>query len=222
MMTKHFRLCAVLAGILASIAACDHPGPVADNSVVGAVQAAQSRVAGMESNAVAMKAQGSAAAAPVAIRQPLHPERQQALLATEARLMKDGSLWVPQITPLIKDDRSFRKLQEQLALEAARDPLAQDMTDAQRKAFMSRLDGKARLGNMACGLSLCVGVVDWGGNGKGLDDFTNAFLSDPSLSGYSLVDYKVDLGKNNVEQRFVLSVDPGAQGIVMPINPKRR
>lgn len=139
------------------------------------------------------------------------PPRFPALLNSERTLMESDSLSAAKVTQIIKTDR-FEEFVEQLGSDAAVDPLAQDLTLAERKRWEAKLGDKAALREFACGLSVCAGTIGLGGNTAVYDGIADDFLQNGPQGG-SLLDYRVDLGNGSYQQRFVMSLDPAVHGV---------
>lgn len=137
--------------------------------------------------------------------------RPMATLPAEQSLLRNGAISVEQVGAVIQT-RDFAKLIEQFALESATDPLAQDMTSLQSRDMERRLDGVGRLNGFACGLSLCAGSINIGRNNDAYQRFVDASNQQPS-NAYSYMDYLADNGDGTFEARFIMSVDPEANGI---------
>ncbi|GAB3368936.1 hypothetical protein GCM10027431_15230 [Lysobacter rhizosphaerae] len=178
-------------------AATEAPAEMKD--VLAEVQATNSVV-------VTVPAQAPAAGN-TAAPQPRFP----ALLSSERTLMESDSLSAAKVTQIIKTDK-FDKFVDRLKSDAAADPLAQDLTLAERKRWEGKLGDKASLGEFACGLSVCAGTIGLGGNTAFYDGIVDDFLQNGPQGG-SLLDYRVDLGNGSYEQRFVMSLDPTVRGV---------
>lgn len=133
------------------------------------------------------------------------------MLPSERRVIDGAGISVPKVTKVIKTD-DFSKFVQGLAVESAADPLAQDLTIAERSRWESQLGREARLKDFACGLSVCAGSIELGRNVALYDRISDSYLSNGTQAG-SLLDYRVNRGNGNYEQRFVMSVDPAISGI---------
>lgn len=137
--------------------------------------------------------------------------RPMAALPIERSLLRNGALSVEQVGRVIQT-RDFAKLVERFALESATDPLAQDMTSLQSSTLERQLDGVGHLNGFACGLSLCAGSINIGRNIDGYQQFVDGSNKQPSNT-YSYMDYLAETGDGMFEVRFIMSVDPAANGI---------
>lgn len=172
-----------------------------------------------------VEATSSVVVSPVAINGPTVGKvatrpRFAEILPSENRVIEGKGLSVSKVTGIIKTDQ-FAKFVAQLSVESAIDPLAQDVTASERARWENQLAGEAPLRDFACGLSVCAGRIELGSNTALYDRISDEFLKNGSQGG-SLLDYRVDLGNGNFEQRFVISHDPSVGGITfgggLPVN----
>lgn len=146
---------------------------------------------------------------------PLHAAadtRFPALLHSEKPLLEQGGLSASRVAEVIRTP-AFNRLLAELEEEVARDPLAQDVTTAQRRQWERWREGQATLHAFACGLSLCVGTVRTGGDGSGYALAAKRFLAH-GPPGSSLGEHRVDLGNGLYEHRFVMTHDPAVKGVL--------
>lgn len=144
------------------------------------------------------------------------------MLPSERSVIDGAGISVAKVTAVIKTD-DFGKFVRDLANESAADPLAQDLTALERKRWEGKLGGEARLRDFACGLSVCAGSIALGNNVGVYDRISDDYLSNGTQPG-SLLDYRLDRGGGDYEQRFVMSVDPAVAGITFdkrPTAPRR-
>lgn len=148
------------------------------------------------------------------------PPRFPALLKTERTVVEGSGLSVAKVTSFIKTNK-FDEFVSQLSSDSGVDPLAQDLTRAERERWVNRLGGQASLSQFACGLTVCAGSISLGANTALYDRIVDEYLKSGSHGG-SLLDYRVNLGNGNFEQRFVMSVDPKVNGITFDGHPPVR
>lgn len=145
------------------------------------------------------------------------PSRNKPMLSAERSVVEPGGLSVRKIASLMKSN-DFEKFLEDLRTEAATDPLAQDLTAAEKKKLERDFNGRANIRSFACGLSICAGVIELGDTPAVFDEFAKNFL-DSGPATASLLNYRVDLGNGQFEERFIISADPSIQGIAVPPRP---
>lgn len=153
---------------------------------------------------------------------PASGSRFAEMLLSERSVIDGAGISVAKVTRVIKTD-DFGKFVRDLANESAADPLAQDLTALERKRWEGKLGSEARLRHFACGLSVCAGSIALGDNVGVYDRISDDYLSNGTQPG-SLLDYRLDRGGGDYEQRFVMSVDPAVAGITFdkrPVAPKR-
>lgn len=111
----------------------------------------------------------------------------------------------------------FAQRMPDLSLESGRDPEAADMTRVYREAIERSLregGGRARLGALACGTQLCVGMLV-GGGADDYDTWAQAFAKRADAPTYSMnIHIATDAG-GTPTLRFAFTVDPAFGGIVV-------
>ena len=142
---------------------------------------------------------------------PSGSNRLMTLLPTEQTFLRNGSVSVDAVGRVIQT-REFGKVVQQLALESATDPLAQDMSKLQSQQLKRNLEGVGHISAFACGLTICAGSIDIGNNLESYQQFVDASNKNPSGS-YSYMDYLAETGNGNFEARFIMSIDPNANGV---------
>lgn len=150
----------------------------------------------------------------------LQSRRMTAMLPTERTFLRDNAISVEAVGGVIKS-KDFHKIVQQLSLESAKDPLAQDVSDLQKQTLTERLTDIGHLDTFACGLTVCAGSIDIGNDVDGYQSFVTNSNSNPSNT-YSYMDYLADAGNGNFEARFVMSVDPGVNSHSGRTNPSPR
>lgn len=136
-------------------------------------------------------------------------------LPAERRLLQGDHLSAAAAEAMLKSDRFIDRVRE-FEAEAARDRDAQDLTNAYRKQVEQAL-AEGRLMAFACGLSVCAGSIRTP-SAQAYADWSEAFASNPGAPIYSQVDYPVERAEGDYENRFVISIDPAANGVTAPGN----
>ena len=134
-----------------------------------------------------------------------------ALLDAEQGVVDGAGLSVAKVAKVIRTEE-FARFVQRLSSESGADPLAQDLTAAERERWTARLGNRAALSAFACGLTVCAGSIALGADTALYDAIAEEFLANGTQGG-SLLDYRVDLGNGDFEQRFVMSVDPAVDGV---------
>ena len=141
----------------------------------------------------------------------------QSNLSSESLVLQAGSVSTEKVGNLLQSER-FDAFVSRLSAESNKNPLAQDVTAMEKKGLEDFFGAKANLRNFACGTSICAGTVAMGKDSSVYKAFSDNFLANGPANA-SLLDYPITLDNGDLEQRFVMSVDPGLKGITVPNHP---
>jgi hypothetical protein len=109
-------------------------------------------------------------------------------------------------------DDFVRSMQESMATD--RD--AADLAQFYGEQIGRQLPGNSALGELACGMSVCIGSMRDSAAGRAGDAWAQQFSRSPDTPHYSFIYAQVPLGNRNVETRFVIGTDPAFGGITIP------
>jgi hypothetical protein len=145
------------------------------------------------------------------------PPHVQSNLPSESLVIQAGGVSTEKVGNLLQSGK-FDAFVSRLSAESNKNPLAQDVTAMEKKGLDDFFGEKANLRNFACGTSVCAGTVAMGKDSSVYKAFSDNFLANGPANA-SLLDYPVTLDNGDLEQRFVMSVDPNLKGITVPNHP---
>ena len=140
-----------------------------------------------------------------------------ASLAFERNLLSGTSLDSKKIQPLLLSEK-FDALLEQFANQSAADADASELSDVYGKMVEAQIQKnnlKLQVDRLICGTQICVGSFRNGSDSE-YASWTTAFFSDPKTPSYGFVDTTVARGQGESQHRFIFSIDPAANSVVIP------
>lgn len=138
-------------------------------------------------------------------------------LPSENLVIQAGGVSTEKVGNLLQSEK-FDAFVNRLSAESNKNPLAQDVTAMEKKGLEDFFGEKANLRNFACGTSVCAGTVAMGKDSSIYKSFSDNFLANGPANA-SLLDLPITLDNGDLEQRFVMSVDPSLKGIRVPNRP---
>jgi hypothetical protein len=215
------RVAMLTAGALLAIAGCAAPEP----GVAGDVAApGDAGVHGRRSRAPSDRdrfgpegsRQSAEASQPTRLPPPL-ASREAGFLPDEHLFLeaKAGAL-AGEKAGLVLASEDFDDLVRSLDESMATDRDAADMATFYEQQIERQLPENSALGDLACGMSVCIGSVRDSAAGSAGEAWVLEFTQSPDTPHHSFIYAQVALDPSNVETRFVISTDPAFGGITIP------
>lgn len=139
-------------------------------------------------------------------------------LPFESGILREGAVSMDEARRIIFAN-DFNEYMERVKSQSRSDPDAQRIGEIYSKEFQSALGGydNLRFGDLACGTTVCVGVVHADGEpGRRQYSLWRTTLDRPdTITTNAFVDGEFNSGAGRIEQRFIFSMDPAVNAFHM-------
>lgn len=161
----------------------------------------------------ALKNQGARVSGEVGASRP----SSGASLAFERNLLSGNALDSVKIKSLLLSEK-FDILLDQFARETAMDADASELSEVYGKLLRGQVGENnlsVHIDRFVCGTQICIGSLQNGDDAQ-YARWSTVFFGDPKTPSYGFVDATVARKQGGADHRFIFSIDPAANGVVIP------
>ncbi len=134
-------------------------------------------------------------------------------LPAESALVELDGISANMTDQIIESREAFSKALQEMSNDENRSMEAQDLAKHYRDAFERAVGSRGAVGNLSCGLSVCMGSVT-AGSVADHDAWLSRLHDDPGAATYGFIEAIESTG-DHFQSRFVFSTDPALKAIIV-------
>jgi hypothetical protein len=118
--------------------------------------------------------------------------------------------------------QDFKSTLQALQDQSFSDATVGELNDSYRSAIteqLSQIDPDAHLSDFACGIQVCFGQIDMGGDTTTWQEWQKKFYADSRTPSWVFMEYDILMPDGSIQHRFAITIDPALNAVDVAPQP---